>query len=76
MVAIYTRNVHGVVTEYDSIEEALKDFTSYYGYRLSFSTDELTLHIHRDELPLVPMNENMEQLFKTYEAKISYAERN
>lgn len=76
MVAIYTRNVYGQITEHYSLEEALKEFVAYEGYRLSFSTDELSLHIHRDELPLMPMNEQMEATYRTYEAKVSYAERN
>lgn len=76
MVAIYTRNVHGIISEYEDLEEALKDFVSYEGYRLSFTTDELSIHFHRDELPLIPMNEEMESTYRTYEAKISYAERN
>lgn len=76
MVEIYTRNVYGQVTEYDSLEEAIKDFVAYEGYRLSFTTDDLSIHIHRDELPLAPMNEDIEPLYRTYEAKVSYAERN
>ena len=75
MVAFYTRNVYGQVAEHNSIEEAIKNFVAYEGYRLSIATDELDLHIHRDELPLIPMSEQIQATYKTYEAKVSYAER-
>ena len=46
-----TRNQNGVITLFDSFEEALTDFLGYEGYRLSVTTNTNEVHIYRDELP-------------------------
>lgn len=48
-----TRTQDGIVKEYDSLEDAMKAFAAYDGYRLTLHLDDITINIHRDELPLV-----------------------
>ena len=46
-----TRNQNGVITFFNSFEEALNDFLGYEGYRLSINNDNNEIHFYRDELP-------------------------
>jgi hypothetical protein len=48
-----TRSQDGIVTEYDSLEDAMKAFAGYDGYRLTLHLDDIEINIHRDELPLI-----------------------
>lgn len=50
----YTRDQNGIVTFFDTIEEAIANFISYEGYRLSIETDEAITTIRREELPMIP----------------------
>ena len=47
-----TRNQNGVVTFFDTFEEALIDFLGYNGYRLDIEIDGANVHFYRDELPV------------------------
>ena len=49
-----TRNQNGVITFFDTADEAIADFIGYEGYRLSIKIEGATIYIHRDELPNVP----------------------
>jgi hypothetical protein len=49
-----TRNQDGEIKYFQTIEEALEDFASYLGYRLSVIINGMSIHIHREELPDLP----------------------
>lgn len=49
-----TRDQNGVIVYHKTIEDAVANFMSYDGYRLSIETDNFSLFIHRDELPIIP----------------------
>jgi len=51
MTEFYTRNQYGQIEEHDSIEQAVKEFLSYDGYRLDIAIEDTILFISRDELP-------------------------
>ena len=71
-----TRKQNGVITFFDTAEEAIKDFIGYEGYRLSIKLDSSTICIHRDELPNIPKAEPGSLAYdnpsarNTYEAKV------
>lgn len=46
-----TRNQFGVISYFETIEEALIDFLEYEGYRLSIIFGDKSVHLYRDELP-------------------------
>jgi hypothetical protein len=48
-----TRNQNGVVTFFDTVEEAVADFIGYNGYRLDIEIDGAYVYFYRDELPIV-----------------------
>jgi hypothetical protein len=48
-----TRNQNGVVTFFDTVEEAMADFIGYEGYRLDIEVNGATVYIYRDELPVM-----------------------
>lgn len=47
-----TRNQNGVVTFFNTAEEAFADFMGYDGYRLDIEINGANIHIYRDELPV------------------------
>jgi len=49
-----TRNQYGEIKYFQTIEEALEDFASYLGYRLSIFINGMSIHINREELPDLP----------------------
>jgi hypothetical protein len=49
-----TRNQNGVITFFNTAEEAFSDFIKYDGYRVSIEVEGAVIYIHRDELPLIP----------------------
>lgn len=57
-VVFHTRNQDSQVEEFMNLEEALESFLGYDGYRLSIDTDKYSVHIYRDELPMVKRDDN------------------
>lgn len=53
----HTRNQNGIVKYYDNIDEAMKDFLSYEGYRLGIDMGDNVIYIFREELPEMPKGE-------------------
>lgn len=49
-----TRDQNGQIVYFDTIEEAIKNFVSYDGYRLSIKIENSYIYIYRDELPVIP----------------------
>lgn len=47
----YTRDCNGQITEFDCIEDAIKSFLSYDGYRLDIMTPDVKMFIRRNDLP-------------------------
>ena len=48
-----TRDQNGVITFFNTVEEAIANFAGYEGYRLSIKVNDMTIYIHRDELPVI-----------------------
>ena len=76
-----TRNQNSVITYFDTIEEAIADFIGYEGYRLDIEIDDVIVHIHRDELPIIPKAEpgsisyNNPSARNIYEANVTVARK-
>lgn len=74
-----TRDQNGQIVYFETIEEAIKSFVSYDGYRLSIVTDEFSLYIFRDELPELtdyqPGSIGYSNPAITYKSTISYFPR-
>ncbi len=71
-----TRTQDGIVNEYDSIEDAMKAFAAYNGYRLTLHLDDIIINIHRDELPLIDKTsmafaDSKVVNFNKYDAKVT-----
>jgi hypothetical protein len=77
-----TRNQNGVITFFDTADEAIADFIGYEGYRLSIKIEGATIHIHRDELPVIPNAQPGSLAYanpsarNSYEAKVIVEKRN
>lgn len=71
-VSIYCRDVNGQTIDFDDLEEALRNFMSYEGYRISFQVNDFAVHVHREPLPkLYPEKPNSDDIMlRHYEAKI------
>jgi hypothetical protein len=78
----YTRNQDGAVFYFETFEQALEDFLSYNGYRLSVETEFGSFHLHRDELPITPNNDPNSlgyynpEFSKRYEALVNFHPNN
>ena len=75
-----TRSQDGVVNEYDSIEEAMKEFANCNGYRLTLHLDDIEINIHRDDLPLadkITMSyiDSKTVNYNSYEAKVTISQK-
>jgi hypothetical protein len=75
-----TRSQDGVVNEYDSIEEAMKAFADYNGYRLTLHLDDIEINIHRDELPLLDkismaFADSKTTNYNSYDAKVTISRK-
>lgn len=75
-----TRSQDGIVTEYDSLEDAIKAFASYEGYRLTLHLDDIELNIHRDELPLINKTsmafaDSKTVNYNSYDAKVTISRK-
>jgi hypothetical protein len=74
----YTRNQDGQIFYFQTFEQALADFLSYNGYRISVETEFGSFHLHRDELPIIPNAEpgslayHNPELSKRYQALVLF----
>ena len=67
-----TRNQNGVVTFFDSVEEAITDFIGYEGYRLDIEINGAVIYIHRDELPVISKAKPGSLAYDNPSASVSY----
>lgn len=47
----HTRNQHGQINYYETLDEAMEAFLAYDGYRLGFGVNGKMVWFFRDELP-------------------------
>jgi hypothetical protein len=67
-----TRNQNGVVTFFDTVEEAIADFIGYEGYRLDIEINSAVIYIHRDELPVISKAKPGSLAYDNPSASVSY----
>jgi hypothetical protein len=72
---ISCRNTDGVVYYFDSLEDALNNFISYDGYRLSLVSRDISFHVYREELPSIPKNFDFDRQSKQYDSKVIVSTR-
>jgi hypothetical protein len=67
-----TRNQNGVVTFFDTVEEAIADFIGYEGYRLDIEVNGIVVFIYRDELPLMSKAQPGSLAYDNPSKRVSY----
>ena len=48
------RDQNGMITFFDTADQAVANFIGYEGYRLSIKVEGATVYFYRDELPIIP----------------------
>lgn len=69
-VEISCRNTDGIVYEFESLYDAINNFLSYEGYRVSMVSKDFSFHLYRDELPMITKGFDLGSDSKKYEARV------
>ena len=67
-----TRDQNGVITFFDTADKAIANFISYEGYRLSIKIEAATIHMYRDELPVISNAKQGSLAYSNPSARIEY----